>query len=378
MKLLSTLIFILILLCSCGQKKQETVVTPWGEIADTIPTDDSFDLDEIQRNGELIALTLTGPETYYDYRGKHLGAQYLLAQKFADKLGVSLRMEVCRDSAEMLQRLEDGEADLICYPMTKKGLGWLVGDDKEDLEEELKAWYKPGMLAEVKKEEEYLLSNRAVRRRVFAPMLNRAGGVISHYDGFFQRYASTIRWDWRLLAAQCYQESTFDPKARSWAGACGLMQIMPGTADHLGLSRANIYDPEQNIAAAVRYLAELERNFSDIREHSERTKFVLAAYNGGHFHIRDAMALARKNGRNANSWREVESFVLGLSQPQYYNDPVVKNGYMRGSETVDYVRKIHERWNGYRGVKTVRTISGPQGIPQKAKHERKKKYQIGE
>lgn len=378
MKLLSTLIFILILLCSCGQKKQETVVTPWGEIADTIPTDDSFDLDEIQRNGELIALTLTGPETYYDYRGKHLGAQYLLAQKFADKLGVSLRMEVCRDSAEMLQRLEDGEADLICYPMTKKVLGWLVGDDKEDLEEELKAWYKPGMLAEVKKEEEFLLSNRAVRRRVFAPMLNRAGGVISHYDGFFQRYASTIRWDWRLLAAQCYQESTFDPKARSWAGACGLMQIMPGTADHLGLSRANIYDPEQNIAAAVRYLAELERNFSDIREHSERTKFVLAAYNGGHFHIRDAMALARKNGRNANSWREVESFVLGLSQPQYYNDPVVKNGYMRGSETVDYVRKIHERWNGYRGVKTVRTISGPQGIPQKAKHERKKKYQIGE
>ena len=378
MKLHSTLIFILILLCSCGQKKQETVVTPWGEIADTIPTDDSFDLDEIQRNGELIALTLTGPETYYDYRGKHLGAQYLLAQKFADKLGVSLRMEVCRDSAEMLQRLEDGEADLICYPMTKKGLGWLVGDDKEDLEEELKAWYKPGMLAEVKKEEEFLLSNRAVRRRVFAPMLNRAGGVISHYDGFFQRYASTIRWDWRLLAAQCYQESTFDPKARSWAGACGLMQIMPGTADHLGLSRANIYDPEQNIAAAVRYLAELERNFSDIREHSERTKFVLAAYNGGHFHIRDAMALARKNGRNTNSWREVESFVLGLSQPQYYNDPVVKNGYMRGSETVDYVRKIHERWNGYRGVKTVRTISGPQGIPQKAKHERKKKYQIGE
>ena len=378
MKLHSTLIFLLILLCSCGQKKQETVVTPWGEIADTIPTDDSFDLDDIQRNGELIALTLTGPETYYDYRGKHLGAQYLLAQKFADKLGVSLRMEVCRDSAEMVERLEAGEADLVCYPMTKKGLGWLVGDDKEDLEQELKQWYRPGMLAEVKKEEEFLLSNRAVRRRVFAPMLNRAGGVISHYDGFFQRYASTIRWDWRLLAAQCYQESTFDPRARSWAGACGLMQIMPGTADHLGLSRANIYDPEQNIAAAVRYLAELERNFSDIREHSERTKFVLAAYNGGHFHIRDAMALARKHGRNANRWHEVEPFVLGLSQPQYYNDPVVKNGYMRGSETVDYVRKIHERWNGYRGVKTVRAISGPQGIPQKAKRERKKKYQISE
>ena len=378
MKLHAALLFGLFLLCSCGQKKQEPLVTPWGEITDTIPTDDSFDLDEIQTNGELIALTLTGPETYYDYRGRHLGAQYLMAQRFADKLGVSLRMEVCRDTAEMKQRLANGEADLICFPLTKKGTGWIVGDDKEDLKQELETWYKPGMLEEVKKEEEFLLSSRSVKRRVFAPMLNRAGGVISHYDGYFQRYASTIRWDWRLLAAQCYQESTFDPKARSWAGACGLMQIMPSTADHLGLSRADIFNPEQNIAAAVRYIAELERSFSDIRERSERTKFVLAAYNGGHFHIRDAMALARKNGHNPSHWREVEPYVLGLSRPEYYNDPVVKNGYMRGSETVDYVRKIHDRWNGYRGVKTIRSSVGPTGIPQKAKRERKKKYQLSE
>ena len=377
-KLHSALFLAFFLLCSCGQKKQEPLVTPWGEITDTIPTDDSFDLDEIQTNGELIALTLTGPETYYDYRGRHLGAQYLMAQRFADKLGVSLRMEVCRDTAEMKQRLADGEADLICFPLTKKGIGWIVGDDKEELKQELQAWYKPTMLDEVKKEEDFLLSSRSVKRRVFAPMLNRAGGVISHYDGYFQRYAATIRWDWRLLAAQCYQESTFDPQARSWAGACGLMQIMPGTADHLGLARANIFNPEQNIAAAVKYLGELDRNFSDIRERSERTKFVLAAYNGGHFHIRDAMALASKNGRNPNHWYEVEPFVLGLSKPQYYNDPVVKYGYMRGSETVDYVRKIHERWNGYRGVKTIRSSAGLAGVPQKAKHERKKKYQISQ
>ena len=351
-------------------------MTPWGEITDTIPTDDSFDLDDIQRNGELIALTLTGPETYYDYRGKHLGAQYLLAQRFADKLGVMLRMEVCRDTAEMQQRLADGEADLICFPLSKQGIGWVVGADKEDLEVELKNWYKPSFLAEVKKEEEFLLSSRSVKRKVFAPMLNRAGGIISHYDGFFQRYASTIRWDWRLLAAQCYQESTFDPQARSWAGACGLMQIMPGTADHLGLARSDLYNPEKNIEAAVRYLAELERTFNDIPERAERTKFVLAAYNGGHFHIRDAMALAQKNGRNPRRWGDVEPFVLGLARPEYYNDPVVKHGYMRGSETVEYVRKIHERWNGYRGVPTVRSSFTPNNVPQKAKRERKKKYQV--
>ena len=369
-------LLVLLLLCSCTQKQQEPVVAPWGEITDTIPVSDDFDLEDIQRNGELIALTLTGPETYYDYHGRHLGTQYLLCQRFADKLGVMLRMEVCRDSAEMVERLQAGEADLICYPMTKKGVGWLVGDDKDDLQRELAAWYKPGMLDEVKKEEDFLLSSRSVTRRVFSPMLNRAGGVISHYDGYFQRYAATIRWDWRLMAAQCYQESTFDPQARSWAGACGLMQIMPGTADHLGLPRASIYDPEQNIAAAARYLGELDRTFSDIPERTERTKFVLAAYNGGHFHIRDAMALAQKNGKNPKRWGDVEPFVLGLSQAQYYNDPVVKYGYMRGSETVDYVRKIHERWNGYRGVRTVRSTFAPSGIPQKARHERKKKYQI--
>ena len=381
------IIFITLLVCACTQKKQEPVVTPWGEIQDSIPQDDNFDLEEIQRNGEIIALTLTGPETYYDYHGKHLGAQYLLAQRFADKLGVMLRMEVCRDTAEMLQRLADGEADLICYPLNKKGSstkdrsvalqsGWMVGDDKEDLARELKAWWKPTLLAEVKKEEDFLLSSRSVTRRVFSPMLNRAGGVISHYDGYLQRYASTIRWDWRLLAAQCYQESTFDPHAHSWAGACGLMQIMPGTADHLGLARSDMYDPEKNIAAAVRYLGELEHTFRDIGDRTERIKFVLAAYNGGHFHIRDAMALAQKNGRNPRRWGDVEPYVLGLSRPEYYNDPVVKYGYMRGSETTEYVRKIHERWNGYRGVKTIRAGFSPNTTPQKAKRERKKKYQV--
>ena len=95
-------LFIAFAFCCCQQKQQEPVVTPWGQVTDTIPTDDDFDLDAIQRNGELIALTLTGPETYYDYHGRHLGTQYMLAQRFADKIGVMLRMEVCRDSSELL------------------------------------------------------------------------------------------------------------------------------------------------------------------------------------------------------------------------------------------------------------------------------------
>lgn len=363
----------LLLMAACRQKKPEPVTTPWGTVLeDTVEVSEDFDLKQIQGAGELIMATVSGPQTCYDYRGRQLGVQYLLCQKLAEQLGVSLRVELCRDSAEIASKLEAGDIDIAAWPTPGK---LEVNKDKPLLKKELDSWYSDSLLAEVRKNEAYILSSRSVKRRIFSPMLDRHGGIISHYDKWFIQYSRTIRWDWRLLAAQCYQESTFDPKATSWAGAKGLMQIMPGTADHLGLARSDMYDPERNIEAAVRYLSELEHNFNDIPGRQERTKFVLAAYNGGHFHIRDAMALAQKNGRDPNRWADVEPYVLGLAQPQYYNDPVVKYGYMRGSETVDYVQKIYERWNGYRGIKSIRAGFHQSNTPQKAKHQRKKKYQ---
>ena len=364
------------MLTSCSQK-QEQPLTPWDEEETSTDTGPSvFDLEQIVSNGELIALAMTGPETYYDYRGKHLGTEYMLCQRFTNKIGVSLRVEVCRDSAEMVRRLHDGDADIILFhnqPNVKQ-LAWKIGEDKPQLKKALQEWYRPQFLDEVKKEEDYLLSSRSVKRRVYAPMLNAKGGVISHYDALFQQHCRSIRWDWRLMAAQCYQESTFDPQARSWAGACGLMQIMPTTADHLGLARSDMFNPERSIAAAAKLIGELDRSFSDIRNQQERIKFILAAYNGGANHVRDAMALAKKNGRDPQRWADVSHYILLLAQPEYYNDPIVKYGYMRGSETAGYVDKIMQRWNGYRGVKSP-SIGGMSGTPQRATHE-KKKYKI--
>lgn len=392
------LVSVSVLLASCSQKREERVITPWGEVGDSIGgLSGGFDLDMITSNGELIMLTLSGPESYYDYRGRHLGVQYMLCQKFADKLGVSLRVDVCRDTLEMLRKLMAGDADVIACRIAEKELrlgadstarlvfcgprsgsssaaGWVVASGKPRLAEAIDAWYTPEILAEVKREEAWLLSSRSVKRHVYSPMLNRSGGVISRYDGLFMTYCRQIRWDWRLMAAQCYQESTFDPQAKSWAGACGLMQIMPGTAEDLGLPLSRIYDPESNIAAAAKLLGQLESKFGDVQGRDERTRFVLAAYNGGYHHIRDAMALARRDGKNHLRWDEVSRYVLLLSEPQYYRDPLVKYGYMRGSETVDYVDRIVRRWQSYRGVKTPRV--GFSGIePQKSKHT-KKKYQI--
>lgn len=375
-----SLMTVLLVMSCTEQPRQE--ITPWGSVVgeDTTAAVESFGLNDIVKNGEMIVLTLSGPDTYYDYRGRGMGLQYLLCENFAQKIGVSLRVELCRDTAELVSRLKKGDGDIavVQLPKTIKGIGfagarvdslrtaWGLKAGNKELADTLNRWFKPEMIVEIRQREKFVLSTGSVTRRVYSPMLNRSGGVISHYDHYFRQYAPLARWDWRLMAAQCYQESTFDPNARSWAGAGGLMQIMPGTATHLGLPHSRIYNPEDNIAAAAKYIQELNGLFRDIPA-SERVSFVLASYNGGHFHIRDAMALARKHGKNPNRWSEVQEFVLKLSTPAYYNDPVVKYGYMRGSETVDYVARIHSRWAQYRGVARGGGFSMAPTVPERAK-----------
>ena len=153
------------------------------------------------------------------------------------------------------------------------------------------------------------------------------------------------------------------------------MQIMPGTAKHLGLPMENIFDPESNIAASAKYLAELNQQFNDIQHPIERCKYVLASYNGGSFHIRDAMALARKYGKNQYRWADVAEYVLKLQSSQFYNDPIVKRGYMRGSETVDYVDRIMARWEQYRGVALPGSFKIGNQVPHRA--SRSNRFNVG-
>ena len=339
-------------LVSC-QHQAKTQTAPWGDVSDTATTT----LATIHENGEMIMLTLNGPDTYYEYRGRNMGPHYMMAEKLAEHLGVALRVDICKDTLDMIDRLRNGEGDIICFPSTpqmQRGLlavgndGWLVAPGDTALMNAVNAWYKPDMLAQTRKEENRLLSTAAVKRHVYAFMLSAEKGTISTYDHLFKKYAQTAQMDWQLMAAQCYQESCFDPQAHSWAGACGLMQIMPTTADMLSLPRERIYDPEANIAAAARYMALLQNKFADIANPAERLKFALAAYNGGYNHVRDAMALTKKYGGIWQRWDDVKHYILALQQPQFYRDPIVTNGYMRGSETAAYVDMIAQRHAQYR------------------------------
>ncbi|MGI6073747.1 MAG: transglycosylase SLT domain-containing protein [Fermentimonas sp.] len=175
-------------------------------------------------------------------------------------------------------------------------------------------------------------------------------GIISPYDIYFKRYGEEVKIDWRFLASISYQESTFNNEATSWSGAVGLMGLMPATATSYGLDKDKLFDAESNIMIGSRYFRYLMDVFSStISDNSQVMKMALAAYNGGIGHIFDARALAEKYGADENVWEgNVEKYLDLKRLEQYYSDPVCKNGYFRGDETLKFVSDVINRWELYK------------------------------
>lgn len=358
-----------LLLLSCTDKadKQKGMFPNTPEAAE--------DLRAIIESGEVVIGTISGPDSYFELAGEALGTQYALAHNFAESQGVGLRVELAHSEEELCQLLTDGIVDLAAYPIPsamiqKRGLvatgasndslkvSWAVRKDMPGLADALKAWYSPELEKRISQSEhEREEAPREVTFSARPEYLSPSEGIISSYDELFRRGALTSGYDWRLLAAISYTESGFDPEAVSRAGARGLMQLMPSTARMLGVDPTI---PEQNIAGAARLLKMLQKEFADISNPVERAKFVLAAYNGGGGHVRDAMALASKYGRDPMLWSDVSEFILNLSDPQYYRDPVVKHGYMLGRETANYVTTVAARYIAYGGTMNF----GPSGPRQ--------------
>lgn len=347
-----------------------------------------LDLPDIQQNGELIALTLYGPESYFDFRGEGFGVQFMIAREYAKSVGVSIRVDVSRNQHDLIDKLKNGEGDFIACQLTqtdslsqwlnyvgeqelfsfmdslslqrkdaslrpKVHAAWAVRKDSPLLSASLTQW----MEAHQKDFFDYTTiriksSNGRTytpRRKVASPILNASTGQISLYDALFKKYAIQCGWDWRLMAAQAYQESTFDPQAVSYMGAMGLMQLMPGTAREVGVSQSEVFVPESNVRGASKLIKKLNSHYASITNADERINFILASYNAGAGHVDDARALAKKYGKNPDVWlSNVDVFVLKMSEAGYYNQPEVKYGYFRGSETYDYVNSIRTRWNEYK------------------------------
>ena len=433
-------------------------------------------LEQIKASGTLRALTVYSGTSYFLYKGRPMGYEFELLERFAEYLDVDLEIIVVKNANELFEKLNNGEGDLIAHGLTittdrkeevaftdhlyltkqvlvqKKPDNWrsmsfkklkkalvhdpidLLGDtisvrDKTsykeriyNLSEELggtihlnllpgelatdaiiekvvngeirytiadhniasiMATYYPVLdvkvpvsfsqriawatrhesknlllatnnwLKQIKRQidfniiyNKYFKNKKYFRRRITSDFYSLNKQQISPYDGLIKKYSTYINWDWRLVASQIYQESKFDPRVSSWAKASGLMQLMPKTAEELGVT--NRADPEQSIKGGTKYLKQLWKNFEHITDSVQRIKFTMASYNCGLYHVIDAQNLAMEKGLNKNIWDDhVENIVLNLNKPDYYNHPIVKYGYVRGLEPYNYVKQIFERYQHY-------------------------------
>lgn len=314
-------------------------------------------------NGQVPVTDITqlvGKEVYVEKDSKYLRRM----QNLNDELGGGIIIkEVDADSLiteDLLQMVSDGKIPMtvvdsdiarlnqtyypdldIAVPVSfEQRSAWAVAPDKKWLADSIDSWFASSSSQEIDSD---------LLKRYFEQMKNGSSlnfdfskGYISKYDNIFKKYAPRIGWDWRLMAAQAYVESKFKPNARSWVGARGLMQIMPSTARGYRTSVARLVNPETSVDVATKLINDLDSYLVKyVPNDKERLKFVIAAYNVGIAHVYDAIALARKYGLNPEVWDDnVSKAILMKMNPKYYNDPVVKYGYCRGTETVAYVKGI--------------------------------------
>jgi len=459
----------LLLNFGCSNKKENYKTTQGKTI--------NRDLDDIKKEGILRALTIYSGTSYFLYKGKPMGYEFELLERFAEYLDVALEIVVVKNMDELISKLNNGEADILAYGLTmtnerkkevaftdylflthqvlvqkkpdnylklhwksldkslvheaiellgdtvslresssykdrisnlseelggeihintlsgelatdeiikmvvdgkikytiadnniaqimasyypildikvpvsfSQRIGWATRQNSESLLETTNTW-----LREFKKEvdynviyNKYFKNKKDFRKRVKSDFYSLNNKEISPYDKLIKIYSKELNWDWRMVTALIYQESRFDPKKSSWAGASGLMQLMPATAKELGIKdRTN---PEESIRGGVKYLKQMWNNFNQIEDSIQQMKFTMASYNSGLYHVKDAQKLAIKKGLNPNIWDDnVEEMILALSNPKNYQDPVVKYGYVRGEEPYNYVIQIFERFEHYK------------------------------
>ncbi len=314
-------------------------------------------------------LDLAKKTIYVQEGSSHIERLESLAREIGDSINI---ISVPYDTEHLIQLVAKGEIDYtICdenvalvnatyYPdidvstpiSFPQNLAWGIRKTgSEQLQQELNQWIKT-----YRNTQSYAMlyakyfrnsrSNTIVKSDYYA----LSTGKVSQWDDIIKVYSDSIKWDWRLLASLICQESRFNSDVKSWAGAYGLMQIMPETGKNFGIDITA--SPRNNIKAGARYIKWLHSIFDPkISDENERLRFILAAYNAGPGHVLDAMKLAAKNGKDPQKWDDnVAVWILKKSEPQYYNDMVVKNGYFKGTESVAFVSEVLDRYKQYKNI----------------------------
>ncbi len=235
--------------------------------------------------------------------------------------------------------------------VSKEGpVTWALRSSSTDLLQTVNSWLaenKEGFISRTY--DKYFLNSKNQQVRSTSTYSSLGGNQISVFDELIQENAKSLGWDWRLLAALVYKESRFDTTAISYAGAQGLLQLMPVTLARFGVTNPN--DPAESLRGGVKYLQYLDKFWMErVPETNERIKFILASYNIGQGHVEDAWRLTLKYRKNTQSWKDVSYFLNLKSDPKYYRDPVVKSGYAKGHTAVTYVRDVLALFQSYKAL----------------------------
>lgn len=164
----------------------------------------------------------------------------------------------------------------------------------------------------------------------------RVSSILPKYEPLFKEAEAATGIDWRLLAAQAYQESQWDPAAISPTGVKGIMQLTRTTAEELDIEDRQ--DPRASIMGGGQYLYKMTKKLDQRIAEPDRTWFALAAYNIGYGHFQDARKLTQKSGKDPDKWVEVKEFLPLLADVQWYER--TRHGEARGDEAVAYVARI--------------------------------------
>jgi membrane-bound lytic murein transglycosylase F len=259
---------------------------------------------------------------------------------------------VCDEDVARLNKTYYQNIDVSLVISFPQNIAWGIRKDSSD---DWKA-YLDNWITEFKKTRKHaVLYNKYFKsprssHRMDSEYHSITGGKISEYDPVVKELAAEHGWDWRLVSSIMYEESRFNPEAESWGGAYGLMQLMPNTANALGVT--DITEPRENIRGGILMLNWIdEQLLNSIPDSTERIKFTLAAYNIGLGHVKDAQRLARKYGKNQHKWdHNVDFYLRNKSSSKYFEDPVVRWGYARGEEAYNYVQRVTGNYEHYLNV----------------------------
>jgi len=188
---------------------------------------------------------------------------------------------------------------------------------------------------------------------------HRLNTRLPKYEATIRETSKKYNFDWRMIAALIYQESHFDPRAKSYTGATGLMQLTRITADEMGVK--DRLDPVANIKGGTRYLNRLFQRFDEVGGR-DRIKFALASYNVGYGHVRDAQMISKDQNLDPNAWKSMKKALPMLRYPKYYQR--TKYGYARGTEPVRYVKRIYKYYDILRMKTGVAAADLPPYPPQ--------------